>query len=340
MTKLNKFFLATLLLPVFAQAQVDINVFPGHQPYVQLGKNLVWGSVGVGGANNYFIFSPLNPDQRYCGFIINNNPTSAHSYTLSAWQTGDPNQSTFLNNISGRWIQDTVQGNSGLVNALSTVSFYVHANAAARIAISLTASTTQAGNPDTLDFFAVQTTSESCGPVQQGISQTGVNTSIATYSAFASFVPAAAATDVFTICGSASKMVSVTNVSFSIQATSAASVTIFLLKRVTADSGGTSTASSIMKHDSFDANATAVVLSYTANPASLGTSGFGGREVAIEIPSTATPAFSSQPILLTFGNASDKPIILHGVNECAVLSQNGATVTGQSNNIWVEWTEQ
>lgn len=214
----KKFFLATLvfLLPVFAQAQIDINIFPGHQPYVQLGKNLVWGNTGVGGANNYFIFSPLNPDQRYCGFIVNNNPTTAHSYTLSAWQTGDPNQSTFINNVSGRWIQDTVQGNTGTVAAGATTTFYVHANAGARFAISLTGATTQAGVPDTLDFFVVQTTGESCGPTQFGTQTDSLSNAAAAKAMFTAatnqVVTAPAGLVVITNLGSATKNIYIKNI--------------------------------------------------------------------------------------------------------------------------------
>lgn len=192
-----------MLAPI-AVAQIDIQVSTAaRSPYIVVGRGLTWGSSGTGGANNYFIFQPLSPDQRYCVFIVNNNPTSSHTYTLAAYQTGDPSQGSFQNNSSGRWIQDTVQGNAQTVSAASTTSAYVHANAGARMAISLTGSTTQTGSPDTADIFIVQTTAESCGPVQQGVPLNGV---FCSNSAAGSFT-GAASTGTIIINGAAGKSI-------------------------------------------------------------------------------------------------------------------------------------
>ncbi len=152
-----------------AMAAQDIKVNTGSKsPYVVIGNNLAWGSSGQGGVNNYFLFTPISPDQRYCLFLKNNNPSNQHTLTLTSWQTGNPAETAFNNNASGNWVQDTVQGSPSPVPAGSTVVVYVHANAAAYIAVSITGTSSAGGSPDTANIWLVQTQAESCGPTGSG----------------------------------------------------------------------------------------------------------------------------------------------------------------------------
>lgn len=163
----------------------------------------------------------------------------------------------------------------------------------------------------------------------------------ATYSAGISAlaIAAAATTDVFIISGSATKTVKVTVVSFS-GADSAMKVSpLFLIKRSTANTGGTSTTLTNVPYDSTDAAGTAVVKAYTANP-TLGTA-------VGTIRSTNAGFYSNgngvpPNVIWAFGTASAKPIILRGTAENLVLNLNGATVGGTTPtlDLFVEWTEE
>lgn len=167
---MKKIILALLLLLSFsiANAQIDVHVYPGKNSYVTLAKSAVWGSSGLGGANNYFLFQPLNSDNSECVFIFNNNPTNAHPFVLTFWQTPDPSVTAFLNNANGRWTLVQSQaissssGNQFTVNASSSIGVYVKNNGAALFAVSITGSGSLGGSPDTADVIAVQTTQSGC----------------------------------------------------------------------------------------------------------------------------------------------------------------------------------
>lgn len=155
------FLFAVCAGPAFSQDQF---VSTGGSTYVDIVRGAAWGTISF---NRVFWFTPLTPDQRFCLFVANNNPTNSHTFSLSVYQTGDRQVSNYSGN-TGRWIQDTVQGTPSPVAAASMTSAYVHANAGAFIALAFSGGATQAGSPDTADVFLVQTTGESCGPVQGG----------------------------------------------------------------------------------------------------------------------------------------------------------------------------
>lgn len=105
------------------------------------------------------------------------------------------------------------------------------------------------------------------------------------FSVSALFVPAAAATDVFTISpGAAQKRLSILAVTLSMVATAAAAVPFSLIKRNTLDNGGTSTSPNPVAIDNGALSAVAfgqtqapgpisqaAIGAFTANPAALGT---------------------------------------------------------------------
>jgi hypothetical protein len=147
--------------------------------------------------------------------------------------------------------------------------------------------------------------------------------------------PAATPTDVAILNGSATKTVKIKRVTVSGLATTAGSLNVSIVKRTTANTGGTSTAPSIAQFDSLDATATAVPKLYTANPSALGTG------VAL---STQTLNFgvagAAGTVIFDFANRNDKAICLHGVAEGLAINLNGGAVpTGGTFGYTIEFEE-
>lgn len=155
-------------------AQQDISV-GGFGPYFDIARDVKWGASAIGGANNNFLISPNDPAASICIFFHNNNNTSGHSFNLVVSQTGDPRQSVYTQD-TGAWIPVTVLGIPSPLPAGGTGAAFVRSYAAARLAVSISGATTQAGTPDTVNIFAVTTHANSCGPVPA--SQTANNCSI------------------------------------------------------------------------------------------------------------------------------------------------------------------
>jgi hypothetical protein len=171
------------------------------------------------------------------------------------------------------------------------------------------------------------------------VNAVSVDNPAATYSASAvAFVPAAAATDVFVIKGSASKTIKITRVEFAVTTTAGSGglISAQLIKRSTANTGGTSVTNTATPHDSNNAAATAVVTHYTANPATVGTAVGTLRAIRAEAYNTGiAPTYT----IWDFGNRPGQAIYLRGVNEFVTLNFGGATITGPIACINIEWTE-
>lgn len=151
-----------------------------------------------------------------------------------------------------------------------------------------------------------------------------------------SLVPAAAATDIFTITGSATKTVRVTEVNLQCTETTAGAVAVQLVKRSTADTGGTSSAPTRVPHDSTSPAATATVLAYTANP----TTGTLVGPVRATRENWLAPASVANAPRMPFTLYNGVPVVLRGVNEVLAVNLNGVTVTGGNCALWTAWTEE
>jgi hypothetical protein len=149
--------------------------------------------------------------------------------------------------------------------------------------------------------------------------------------------PAATPTDVFTITGSGTKTIIPVKVTVSCTQTTAGAIDVLLIKRSTADTLGTSTTPTAVKHDSNSAAATATLAAYTANP-TLGTAvgNVGTYKLACLAPATATP----QDVLIERFGPPGSPLLVRGTAEQLVVNLNSVTVTGGSFNIRIEWVEQ
>lgn len=151
---------------------------------------------------------------------------------------------------------------------------------------------------------------------------------------------AGAATDVFTITGSATKTIRIIKVSVAGTQTVAATNDIVFLKRSTANTAGTSTTRTAVPMDSNSAAATATVRTYTANP-TLGTlvGNLMVTQMVIPVAGGGASTQSTQPLEWKFGDTG-QAVVLRGTGEVFALNLNGQTITGSNFNLWIEWTEE
>jgi hypothetical protein len=160
-----------------------------------------------------------------------------------------------------------------------------------------------------------------------------------TYSATVSFTAPATATDILTITGSASKAVRIAKIMVSCTQTTAGLGTFYLLKRSTANTGGTSTILTAVPHDSQNNAATAVIRAYTVNPTALGTLVGNMAIFKKEFPAPAFANSDVNPLVLVFGGNS-QGITLRGTGEILCLNLNSITQTGNIIAITITWTEE
>lgn len=160
----------------------------------------------------------------------------------------------------------------------------------------------------------------------------------ATYSGgFASLAVAAAATDIFTITGSATKTIRIVSITTTATQTAGGTIILRADKRSTANSGGTSTTVTSAPHDSNDAAATATVLAYTANP-TVGTLAAVIRAQYMYVNAAASGA--SSVITWTFGSLPAKEVVLRGTSQVLAIHLAGQTVVGGNFTFYIEWTEE
>lgn len=147
----------------------------------------------------------------------------------------------------------------------------------------------------------------------------------------------AAATDVFIINGSATKTIRVLNITFTMTTTagSGATLNIALVKRSTANSGGTFTSLNLVPHDSANSASTATVLSYTANP-TVGTLVGAIRAFRYSVQTANTVIVCDWD----FGVRPSQALILRGVAQGFAINLNGGSFTGGVASIDVEFTEE
>lgn len=158
-----------------------------------------------------------------------------------------------------------------------------------------------------------------------------------TYAAVVNASSAAASTDITILPGNATNTVYVTKVIVSGVQTSAGEVDILLVKRSTADTGGTSAAMTAVPFDSADAAASSAPLSFTANP-TLGTTVGTVARTYLPVAPAATGTVSSS-YTFDFG-VRGKPIKLSGTAQGLAVNLNGATVTGGAFTVTYEWREE
>lgn len=193
-------------------------------------------------------------------------------------------------------------------------------------------------------FTLGQKTMANSAPVVIASDQTSIPASQsastkATYSAAVLGATAALlATDIFTLTGSGTKTIKILRTAISAVGTAGVQAQFSLIKRSTANTGGTSTAVTAVSHDSTQSAATATTLSYTANP-TLGTTVGNVRTARVPVP-LAGAATGTQIVEFVFGEHSGAPIVLRGTGEVLAWNQNGVTIATASVDIYIEWTEE
>lgn len=148
---------------------------------------------------------------------------------------------------------------------------------------------------------------------------------------------AATFTDVWVIGGSASKTVRINSIILCGTATAATNLDIALVRRSTADTGGTSGAFTAIPSDVNNPGVTATVLNYTANP-TLGTA-FGNASVR---KLNVGVAGSAGCQTWTFGSpTSGQPLTLRGTAQQIAVNFGGVAVpAGLSLTFDMETTEE
>lgn len=152
------------IFPTKAQDQIinarNVNIQITNPNATGGGANAIpWSSNNVA-----YVLAPLTPDYGFCVSVVNNNPTSAHSFSVTAFQSGDSAVTDYSHN-TGRYASLAIVGTPSPVPASTTNTFFVRSNGAAKMAFVFSGATTQAGNPDTVDIYAVQTIASGCGTV-------------------------------------------------------------------------------------------------------------------------------------------------------------------------------
>jgi hypothetical protein len=195
--------------------------------------------------------------------------------------------------------------------------------------------------------------SAALGQGVNSVPQVGVISSFAnakqTYSAaFIGLVPAASATDVVCLSGSASKTVRITRISLSGTAGTLVTLPVTLLARTALNTGGTAAsttanpANTIRGNDSANATATAVPISYTANPTLTDSSPKYVRSAALTLPVTSAGVVSAPwvaefPTSISIGTQA---LTLRGAAAQVCLNLNGVSVSSGVLTGSLEWTEE
>lgn len=169
----------------------------------------------------------------------------------------------------------------------------------------------------------------------------------ASYLAYSgAFTPAATPTDIFSISGSATKLIKVFRVHLvSIQATAGIN-SWALVKRATANTGGASTVVAAVRSDSNDPAETAEVRTYSTNPtlgALIGNAwaGFIGAPANPPPPGNPPGLAGLVGITIDFTEFFGKPIFLRSPSDVLAWNFAGAALpTGLSIRAGFNWTEE
>jgi hypothetical protein len=202
---------------------------------------------------------------------------------------------------------------------------------------AIPANAIQIGGSDGTDLRAIST--DNSGRVALAIG------SKATYRCATSFAPAASVSSQpnFVIKGSASKVVKITKIRFSMYAgTGSSTPSSIRLQRYNSVSGGIGSTVNPAQNDPNDASPTAVVTSYTSNPTIGIRAGVGQSDIFDYQLTTvsATTAPAPPPVELLFGELnSTEPLVLRGASDFLgiAITQVG---TSPIASIMIEWTEE
>lgn len=166
-----------------------------------------------------------------------------------------------------------------------------------------------------------------------------------TYSGTGYTTVVASPTDICLLNGSATKTVKVRRVILGGIATNVGSFPIAIVKRSTANSGGTPAAVTEVPYDSVNsltptvANAaTAAMITYTTNP-TTGTSVGVVADPMLTFNNATTGISGNSMLEYRFGQLGS-PIVLRGVAQGLAVNGNAVSITGGILQCTFEWTEE
>lgn len=178
---------------------------------------------------------------------------------------------------------------------------------------------------------------DSAGSVQIVSGEVPVPTYAASINAHA---PAATPTDWFTIQGSATKVVHITNIRITLRATGATQYRVSLIKYSVFLTGGTSAAPAIIPYDSANAAATAVVNTWASGLPTPGTALGKIVDESLPVSVLGTPSAGSGATSYSFGGRNQQSLILRGVAQYLALNSNAVALpSGMVADVTIEWAE-
>jgi hypothetical protein len=155
------------------------------------------------------------------------------------------------------------------------------------------------------------------------------------------FVPASSTTDFGQITGSSSKTIKVLKIYMSYTATAADLQNVFVIKRSSADSGGTLTSGVPVPLNSSSPAASASVCTYTANP-TVGTAVGQIDAVTVLATNTGGAAVGQGRVLIFDADKYGDACELHGTSEALCVNGGGNSFSSHSPMVQLTyvWTEQ
>lgn len=182
------------------------------------------------------------------------------------------------------------------------------------------------------------------------VPQVGVSSAVITrptYSAVAlALPPAASATDIACIAGSASKVVYIDRITISGTAGTLVTAPFTLVRRTAVNTAGTAAtttanwANTIAENDTPNPTATATLISYSANPTITDASPTYLASAELTLPVT-TAGTSVSPIIWAWPNTSfsQRPT-LRGIAEQICINLNAVSVSSGLLHASIQWTEE
>lgn len=186
----------------------------------------------------------------------------------------------------------------------------------------------------------------------QPVPQTGVTWGYSPYgqtysAAFIGLAPAASATDVICIAGSATKTIALQSIRLSGSAGTLVTLPITLVRRAAVNTGGTAAgttanpANNVSKRDTGNATHTAVPIAYTANPTITDSSPTYLDSQSLTLPVTSA-GVATVPLYFDYnaGNSNlNQAPLLKGAAQQLCLNFNAVSVSSGVLNGSLTWTE-
>ena len=154
------------------------------------------------------------------------------------------------------------------------------------------------------------------------------------------FTPPATPSDIIRISGSATKIIRILKIVLNTTQNTIGINDWYIIKRSTANIGGTTTAITPVPLDSNFASPTATLIRYNTNATTLGTA-LGNLAIVNIVSPPTTPGTSGTAYIPYVFDFTNNPIVLRSVNEGVSVNFNGAALPGGlSINCHIMFTEE